>query len=197
MPLSVVHGFPVSIHSLAHALRNGTLGESWGATAAERDARYPCDDVLAEPDQSLWRAVRVDAPAPLVWRWVCQLRVAPYSYDWIDNRGRRSPRELIDGLDDVRVGQRVMTMFEIVHVAPGESLTISCGHTVFGDELAGTYRVVPLDDDRSRIVVKLLARYPGGIHGALLRATLPIGDLVMMRKQLLTLKALAERDARR
>src|SRR6266545_4800985 len=76
MPPSVAHGFPVSIHSLAHTLRNGTLGESWGATAAERDARYPCDDVLAEPDQSLWRAVRVDAPAPLVWRWVCQLRVA-------------------------------------------------------------------------------------------------------------------------
>ena len=54
----------------------------------------------------------------------------------------------------------------------------------------------PRTSNRScRLLVKLLVRYPGGVYGAFLRAFLPWGDLVMMRKQLLTLKALAETAA--
>lgn len=56
-------------------------------------------------------------------------------------------------------------------------------------------RVTATAHDRSRLVVKLVFESPHGIHGALVRRLLPAGDLVMMRKQLLTLKALAERDA--
>ncbi|MGH9096993.1 MAG: hypothetical protein ACRDWB_06185, partial [Acidimicrobiales bacterium] len=52
------------------------------------------------------------------------------------------------------------------------------------------------DADTSRLVVKLAVAWPPGLHGAVMRAVLPPGDLVMMRKQLLNLKALAERDAR-
>ena len=167
------------------------IGYGWGETEAERAAWYPCDDLIPEPEQSAYRAIDVDAPAPLVWRWLGQLRVAPYSYDWIDNWGRRSPRELTPGLDDVALGQRAMIMFEIADFEPDRSLTLHAKQSVFG-EVAVTYRIVPGAGETSRITAKVVVRYPRVAR--LMRHVPPLGDLVMMRKQLRTLKKLAERD---
>ncbi|MEX2267060.1 MAG: hypothetical protein WEA75_00090 [Acidimicrobiia bacterium] len=167
------------------------LGYSWGETEAERAASYPCDGLIAEPHQTCYRAISVDAPAPLVWRWFCQLRVAPYSYDWIDNLGRRSPRELTPGLDDLEVGQKAVAIFEIAGFERDRSLTLYAPRSIFG-EVAISYCVTPTADERSRITVKLMVRYPGVWH--FMRHVPPIGDLVMMRKQLRNLKKLAERD---
>ena len=77
----------------------------WGATAAERSAPFPCDRHVSGTSDALFRAVDVDAPAPRAFRWLCQLRVAPYSYDCIDNGGRPSPRTLTPGLEQLVVGQ--------------------------------------------------------------------------------------------
>ena len=65
------------------------------------------------------------APAEAVWPWVAQVRLAPYSYDWIDNRGRRSPRKLA-GLPEPRVGESFTcvggrAMGRIVSVETGSS----------------------------------------------------------------------------
>jgi hypothetical protein len=64
-------------------------------------------------------------------------------------------------------------------------------HRAFGD-VAISYVVVPDGPGRSRLVVKLVIDPAGGVLGTLLRPSLPAGDLVMMRRQLLNLKALAE-----
>jgi hypothetical protein len=167
----------------------------WGSTADERATPLPCDDRVPDPKQILVRAVDIDAPRELVYRWLCQLRLAPYSYDWIDNLGRQSPRRLVPGLEHLAVGQRFATIFRLVSFEHGRSITIDSNTALFG-RVAGTYRVDPVDDDRSRLVVKLAFAGRPGLHDVLLRLVLPAGDLVMMRKQLLTFKALAERDAR-
>jgi hypothetical protein len=54
---------------------------------------------------------------------------------------------------------------------------------------------VPDRAGRSRLVVKLLTAPGPGLVGAVMRRLLPAGDLVMMRRQLLNLKALAEASA--
>jgi hypothetical protein len=167
----------------------------WGTTEAERSATWPADRYLPSPDDVLYRAVDVDAPAAVTFRWLCQLRVAPYSYDWLDNFGRQSPQTLTPGLEDLALGQTVMRLFEIVDFAPGRQVTARTRPSPFGVFVA-TYAVVPIGDRRSRIVVKLLARYPP-LFRTLGRWTLPFGDWVMMRRQLLNLKALAEETARR
>jgi len=174
-----------------------SLARHWGTTSAERERPFPCDRWLEDADDAVFRGIDVDAAAPIVFRWLCQLRAAPYSYDWIDNFGRRSPRRLTPGLDALAVGQRVMGLFEIVEFEPDRHLTI---RSVAGRRLVGavaiSYVVVARGDATARILVKILVRYPAGPLGRAARWLLPSGDLVMMRKQLLTLKALAEQSAR-
>jgi hypothetical protein len=168
--------------------------ETWGSSAPERSDAYPCDGLIEHPDRVVFRAVDVAAPSGLVFRWLCQLRLAPYSYDWVDNLGRRSPRRLIDGLDHLEVGQRFMSIFGLGSFEEGRSITLDSSTAVFG-RVAGTYLVTPVDSDHSRLVAKLAFTAPSGALGPIVRGVLPAGDLIMMRKQLLTLKALAERDA--
>jgi hypothetical protein len=174
-------------------MRCTSVIETWGSTAAERDARFPCDAMIDDPDGVLFRAVDVAAPADLVFRWVCQMRVAPYSYDWIDNAGRRSPAQLTPGLDELELGQRFI-IFRLVAFEPGRSITLDSTTPWFG-HVVMTYRAEPVDADHSRLVVKLMFTAPHNPIGLLMRPLLPAGDLVMMRKQLLNFKALAERDA--
>ncbi len=163
----------------------------WGSTPTERAMPFPCDRHLPDADDALFRAIDIDARPSVTFRWLCQLRAAPYSYDWIDNWGRTSPRALTPGLERLVAGQTVMTIFELVEFEQNRHLTIVLrrGRAILGD-VAGTYLVAERPPDRSRIVVKLLVRY--ACLGAVARQFFPLGDLVMMRKQLLTLQALAE-----
>ncbi len=143
----------------------------------------------------MFRAVDVAAPQAVTFRWLCQMRAAPYSYDKLDNLGRRSPQELAPGLEQLEIGQRVATIFRLVDFEPGESLTILHRGRAFG-EVACTYWAKRVDAENSRIVVKLLWKPARGpVLGSFERLLLPPGDLVMMRRQLLNLKQLAERTA--
>lgn len=181
--------------------RTPSVAEAWGSTAAERELSFPCDDHLAAPDGVYFRAVSVDAPPAIAFRWLCQLRAAPYSYDWLDNPGfyvgRPSPRTLTPGLDRLELGQTFMTMFRLVAFEPDRHVTLRSHRfsRVFG-AVAVTYVVVPAGKG-CRLVVKLLDRSPRGLVGRVLQPSLPWLDLVMMRRQLLNLKGLAERDAGR
>src|SRR5205823_1921105 len=126
---------------------------TWGSTPAERAAAFPCDRHLASADEAFFRAIDVDAPAAVVFRWLCQLRVAPYSYDWVDNFGRQSPRQLTPGLDNLQRGQTVMGGFELVDFERDRHLTAvtrpSVLDGVFG-RFGVSYVVEPRGETRAR-----------------------------------------------
>jgi hypothetical protein len=163
----------------------------WGSTADERAAAYPCDARLSG-GETLFRAVDVDAPCGLVFAWICQLRAAPYSYDWLDNVGRTSPRARDAANERLGAGHRFMMIFRLVDFRPGEHVTLEWGGIPGLGRGAMTY-AVRARPAGSRIVVKIVYAFAAWSP---LRLILPAGDLVMMRKQLLTLKRLAENEAR-
>jgi hypothetical protein len=175
-----------------------SISETWGTTPDERKLLFPCDELIAQPDAALYRGVTINASPATVFRWLCQLRVAPYSYDWIDNGGRPSPQTLTPGLENLAVGQDVMRIFDLIGFEKNSHLTLrlkarSAASRTFGD-IAVSY-VVAGDvgsQDRCRLLVRLTAKYPLGIYGTILRYVLPWGDFIMMRRQLLNLKRLAE-----
>jgi hypothetical protein len=160
------------------------IGDRWGVTEAEIARRYPCDDIVTEPVLQVWRGVSVQAPADTLWRWVGQVRLAPYSYDWIDNLGRTSPQQLRDLADPV-VGEPFTAVGghrtgRILAVEPNVHLTARIIGAVM------SYLIVP-DENGCRLLMKIVTA-----RGRWLAPALSLGDLVMARRQLLNLKRLAE-----
>jgi len=165
---------------------------SWGTTGAERSRQYPCDLLLAEPDEAMYRAVDVEAPAATLFLWICQLRLAPYSYDRIDNFGRQSPRRLVPGIDRLEIGQEFMRIFELVTFEPGRSVTLAATRPRSARSVV-SYVAEDRGPDRSRLLVKYSVSYGSRWAAVPMRLILPPGDLIMMRRQLLNLKHLAGR----
>ncbi len=165
-----------------------SVGANWGASPEERALALPCDELLASAPIRLHRAVSIEALPAVVFRWLCQLKLAPYSYDLLDNFGRMSPRALTPGVEHLEVGQRFMTIFSLASFAHDEHITLR------GSRTAVTYTVLP--GTPTRLLARVLFDPPGGRLGSVLVGrALTLGDLVMMRKQLLTLKELAEWSA--
>ena len=173
------------------------IGTTWGASPAERAARLPCDEITPGSVR-LDRAISISAPPALVFAWLCQLRVAPYSYDLLDNAGRRSPRIRTAELTDLAVGQPFVRILGLVHIfelaafAVDKHITLrprDFGRTSRVASVGNTYSVRP-EGNGTRLHVRVVFDGPW-----LFGQTLALVNLLMMRKQMLVLKSLAERDA--
>jgi hypothetical protein len=164
------------------------IGDRWGVTDAETRRHYGCDDVVGTPTLQAWRGVTVHAAPATVWARVRQVRIAPYSYDLIDNHGRRSPREL-RVVPEPAVGDPFTRALgrdqgRVVAVDPGRELTAR----IMGAHMS--YAVLPQDAGTTRLVLKVVMG-----SSRWLAPAISVGDLVMARRQLLNLKRLAEGDA--
>ena len=164
------------------------IGDRWGVTEAEVTRHYPCDDLVPAPVLQAWRGVTVRAEPENVWRWVAQIRLAPYSYDWIDNLGRQSPQRLYP-LAEPAPGEYFTTALKgrrfgkIVAVVPGEQLT----GRIMGAVMS---YVLVREDLATRLLLKIVMA-----QGRLVAPWVAVGDLVMARRQLLNLARLAEQTS--
>ena len=162
------------------------IGDRWGVTAAEMARPYPCDEWVESPTLVAWRGVTVNVSPEDLWPWITQVRVAPYSYDWIDNAGRRSPRTLL-GLPEPTAGESFtcaagVKLGRILSVEAPRPLTARIAGAVMSYVLER-----PPREAGTRLVMKIVSETPRP-----LAPLLSVGDLVMARRQLLNWKHLAE-----
>lgn len=167
-----------------------------GVNDAEKRIIFPCHLLRSDFDQSLsiLRGISVKASPQTVYKWLNQLQYAPYSYDWLDFPGRKSPQYLIEDNPSLKPGKPVMEMFDLVNCESDRHFTCVMKPNFFPGlkECAVTYMIVQ-HRDHCRLLVKINVIYKKSVMGYIMRLLLSLGDTIMMGKQLKNLKKLAER----
>lgn len=177
--------------------------QHWGATPAEIASGLPGDDLVSGAATGT-RSLSIRAEATVVFDFLSQMgfgRAGWYSYDWIDNLGRRSAEDLRPEWMVTRAGELVPGgpidfVAEIVdrpqtlvlnlpqqHLL-GHRIGFSLAYQLHEEDTSGsapTTRVV----SRARVLVS-------GPTGSVLTRLVLLGDGVMVRRQLIGLKTRAE-----
>jgi hypothetical protein len=170
------------------------ISKTWGTTAAERMLAFPCDANLPDANDAYYRGITIHASPETVFLWLCQMQAGSYSYRPFS--ADRGVPPLTPGLDRLERGKIFMEGFTLVDFERNRQITIK---TVSGELLIGkihvSYLILDLPDGDTRLLVKVALKYPSGLLGWGIRALLPWGDFIMMRKQLLNFKSWSETAA--
>lgn len=167
----------------------------WGATEAEVRQPMPGDDLVDQPQQVATRALTINAPASVIWPWLVQMgyqRAGWYSYDCLEDDDLPVTK-IIPEWQQLKVGDVMLVDgqkgLKVEAIEPEQLLVLSfCNGTV---ALSAVAMLIPLDEQHTRLVVRLRARFKG-FRGRLFDLLFEPGDFVMMRKMMLGLKARAE-----
>ena len=175
----------------------------WGATEDEISGPMPGDELVSRAQFDATRAITIDAPPEAVWPWIVQMghgRAGFYSYDLLDNAGYASADQVIADFQEPREGdwmpmaKRVneTTAHRVASFVPNEWLLWAKPNSTWA------WKLMPLEGDRTRLVVRLKQHYDWRSPGkALLAAFLmELGDPPMMRRALRGIKQRAERMPR-
>ena len=165
------------------------LFEHWGARPGEITGEVVGDDLVPDATLLATRSISLDASPTEVYPWLAQMGFGKggwYSYDWLDNLGRRSATEI--RLDwQVTEGDPVPggpITFVAAVARPGDAFVLAIDRPRLAFTLAYDLRSEGVG---TRLVTRLRARirYPGG--RLVERLILGPGDGLMVRRQLIGL----------
>lgn len=176
----------------------------WGATADEIARPMAGDDAVQHPTEVTTRAVTVAAGPEQIWPWLVQMgnhRGGLYSYDWIDLMigalHGPSANRVLPQFQDLRVGDEmpyaVGTPMRVEALERPHALLLAYRRADI--VVTQSWGIYPLDDQRSRLVLRVRAQLP--VTWRMLPALLFLdpAEFIMVRKQLLGIKWRAERLA--
>lgn len=148
----------------------------WGATPEEVAGPFPGAEIIPGGRRGGTMATTIDAPPAAVWPWLVQMgcdRAGWYSWDRLDNGGRRSAERIHPEWQSIAVGDRLLsrpdgsTWFDVAAIEPGRFLALRASLDIRGRPFdprgtrpAGAYSdstwcflLREIGDERTRLLV--------------------------------------------
>lgn len=172
----------------------------WGATDDEVARRMPGDDLVRRADFNATRAVTIHARPEHVWPWLVQIgsgRAGWYSYDRIDNAGVPSATAIIPELQHMEVGDLV-PMVVGKEIGPWVKELEPNRRMLWWDrkgEFTWEWLLEPSGDGGTRLINRIRETAHPWTRRMLYEVVAANGDIVMIRKCLLGIKARTEQLA--
>jgi hypothetical protein len=179
----------------------------WGATEDEIRRPLPGDEIAPSPSMASTRAISIQAPPEVVWRWLVQIgqgRGGLFSYDWLENlvgsdihtlhEIRPELQRLVPG-DEIRMGPEGYPFFRVTSVQAGQALVLQAADPKAGAPAPASWSFVlaPQGDGHTRLISRQRNQFePTAANFVLWRVFTEPASFVMEQKMLRTLKALAE-----
>jgi hypothetical protein len=168
---------------------------TWGSHPEEIAAPVVGDHLCPASGISATRCITLSAPPDGVFPWIRQMgfkRAGWYSYDWIDNLGKKSATRIHPEWQDIHSGSKVpggpIDFTAAIVEAPHTFVLLIQPTGKMGQRFCFTLAYELRDHPQgTRLVTRMRAsvKFPGGKFAERLLA---FGDGLMVRKQLLNLK---------
>ncbi len=213
--LAVVLGL---VGAYAFAVRRRLV--RWGATEDELRHPYPGAGLIPGATRSATMSVTIEAPPSHVWPWLVQMgadRAGWYSWDRLDNFGRRSAERIHPDWQKISIGDHLAAMpdgsewWEVAALEPERFLCLRMSVDLRGrpfdpqgarprfytDSTWG-FLLEELAGRRTRLVVSgYWSLRPQWLQPIMSFVFLELAHWIMQTRQFANLERLAERDAAR
>jgi hypothetical protein len=169
----------------------------WGATNEEIRCIMPGDEIVGLPSFNATRAVTIQASPSEIYPWIVQMglnRAGWYSYDLLDNLGRKSEEEVLPIFQNVQVGT-------LIPMSPNNNLGLwvkgfkTDGWMLWWDKKGNAtwvWGIYPKGRCDCRLVSRKRIKYQWVGRGIFFNILIEFFDILMMRKCMLGIKRRAE-----
>ena len=175
----------------------------WGATPEEIQSPVVGDDLCPSATLIATRSITISAPPQDVFPWIRQMgfgRAGWYSYDWLDNLGRKSATSIHDEWQTVEAGDKVpsgpISFTAAIVEAPRHFVLEIKSLGKKSPKLHFTLAYELRDDPHgTRLVTRMRSRISVPLGSLFEKLILGPGDGLMLRRQLLTISQNASKTS--
>lgn len=168
----------------------------WGATSEEIHGSVVGDNLCRDATLIATRSITISAPPEEVFPWIRQMgfgRAGWYSYDWIDNLGRKSANRVLKEWQSIEAGDKIpagpISFTAAMVDAPRHFVLEILSLGKKSPRLHFTLAYELRDDPQgTRLVTRMRSHITLPFGSLIERFILGPGDGIMLRQQLLTIK---------